>query len=208
MKNAILYARVSTDEQAKRGFSLRDQEDKLKRFCEYNDYNVVAIYREDYSAKTFNRPEFQQLWEYAKKNKKAIDLVLFTKWDRFSRNTGESYKVIDNFENIGIKVNAIEQPLELNIPEQKLMLALYLSMPGVDNDRRSLNVKDGLRRALKEERYVGATPKGFDMGRDHLKKPILTPNNDAPLIKKAFEMMATGLHNQRDTLQYLSDNGL
>lgn len=72
---------------------LCDQEDKLKRFCEYNDYNVVAIYREDYSAKTFNRPEFQQLWEFAKKNKKAIDLVIFTKWDRFSRNTGESYTV-------------------------------------------------------------------------------------------------------------------
>jgi len=50
---------------------------------------------------------------------------------------------------------AIEQPLDLTIPEQKLMLAVYLSMPEVENDRRGLNVKYGIRRAKKEGRWMG-----------------------------------------------------
>ena len=51
MKKAILYCRVSSDEQAKGG-SLKYQADALKRFCESNGIEVVDIYREDYSAKT------------------------------------------------------------------------------------------------------------------------------------------------------------
>ena len=63
MKNAILYVRVSTDEQAKKGFSLRDQEAKLLQYSRDNGMHVLQTYREDYSAKTFNRPEFKKLLE-------------------------------------------------------------------------------------------------------------------------------------------------
>ena len=52
MKNVILYVRVSTDEQAGRGYSLRDQEQKLLTYCENNNLNVLHIFREDFSAKT------------------------------------------------------------------------------------------------------------------------------------------------------------
>ena len=61
MKNVILYVRVSTDEQAGRGYSLRDQEQKLLTYCENNNLNVLHIFREDFSAKTFKRPEFKKL---------------------------------------------------------------------------------------------------------------------------------------------------
>ena len=124
MKQAILYVRVSTDEQADKGFSLRDQEQKLKNYCKLNNYEIIGIYKEDYSAKTFNRPEFKKLMQYSKKNAKTIDEILFIKWDRFSRNTTESYNVIKTFNDLGIIVNAIEQPLDLSIPEQGIMLAV------------------------------------------------------------------------------------
>ena len=137
MKNVILYTRVSTDEQADKGFSLRDQEQKLLNYCNINNLNVLLIFREDHSAKTFNRPEFKKLILYVKTNKLKIDQLLFTKWDRFSRNTTESYNKIKSFNEQGIIVNAIEQPLDLSIPEQGLMLAVYLSMPEVENHRRS-----------------------------------------------------------------------
>ena len=116
MKNVILYVRVSTDEQADKGFSLRDQEQKLLSYCRTNDLNVALLFKEDYSAKTFNRPEFKKLSAYCKKNAKQIDQLLFVKWDRFSRNTMESYNVINMFTDLGIVVNAIEQPLDLSIP--------------------------------------------------------------------------------------------
>jgi site-specific DNA recombinase len=59
MKSAYLYIRVSTDEQKRKGYSLPEQEDRLLKYCEYNNIKVKGIYREDYSAKTFKRPEWQ-----------------------------------------------------------------------------------------------------------------------------------------------------
>jgi site-specific DNA recombinase len=207
MKNVILYVRVSTDEQAGRGYSLRDQEQKLLSYCQNNNFNVLHIFREDYSAKTFKRPEFKKLLEYCKKNKKDIHQLIFIKWDRFSRNTAESYQMIGVFNELAIQVNAIEQPLDLSIPEQGLMLAVYLSMPEVENHRRSLNVISGMRRAFKEGRYVGLAPKGYDNGRDALKKPILIPNEDAKYIQEAFELMATGNYQRNEVFYKLKAKG-
>ena len=208
MDNVILYVRVSTDEQAGRGYSLRDQEQKLMAYCQLNNLNVMAIYREDYSAKTFKRPEFKKLLEFCKKNKKSVNQVIFIKWDRFSRNTAESYQMIATFNSLAIRVNAIEQPLDLTIPEQGLMLAVYLSIPEVENHRRSLNVTAGMRRALKEGRYMGSAPLGYDNGRDSVKKPLLIPNKDAVLIQEAFELIATGVYNQKEVLTKLKAKGL
>lgn len=207
MKNVILYVRVSTDEQANKGFSLRDQEEKLLQYSRDNAMHVLNIYREDHSAKTFNRPEFKKLLEYCKKNYTGIDELLFIKWDRFSRNTAESYNKINLFTDLGIKVNAITQPLDLSIPEQGLMLAVYLSIPEVENQRRSQNVIAGRRRAFKEGRYVGSPPKGYSVGRDSTNKPILVPNNDAPYILEAFELMATGVYNLREVFNKLKNKG-
>ena len=114
---------------------------------------IVLLYKEDYSAKTFNRPEFKKLMLFVKKNSSVIDEILFIKWDRFSRNTTESYNIIKTFSDMGIIVNAIEQPLDLTIPEQGIILAVYLSMPEVENHRHSLNVIAGMRGTFKEGRY-------------------------------------------------------
>ena len=207
MENVILYVRVSTDEQAGRGYSLRDQEQKLLSYCENNNFNVLHIFREDYSAKTFKRPEFKKLLEYCKKYKKDVHQLLFIKWDRFSRNTAESYQMIGVFNQLAIQVNAIEQPLDLTIPEQGLMLAVYLSMPEVENQRRSLNVISGMRRAFKEGRYVGNAPKGYDNGKDASKKPLLVPNESAKFIQEAFELMSTGSFRRNEVFYKLKAKG-
>lgn len=208
MNNVVIYVRVSTDEQAGKGYSLRDQEQKLLAYCQANNLNVMAIYREDYSAKTFNRPEFKKLYEFCKKNKKEVHQVIFIKWDRFSRNTSQSYQMIDKFHDLAITVNAIEQPLDLSIPEQGLMLAVYLSIPEVENQRRSLNVISGMRRASKEGRYMGSAPIGYTNSRDSSKKSIIVPNQDAILVQEAFELMATGVYTQKEVLEKLKAKGL
>ena len=126
MKKVILYVRVSTDEQAKTGNSLKDQEIKLIAYCKANNIEIVAIYREDYSAKTFNRPVWSKMLVDLRKHRGQTDLILFTKWDRFSRNTGDAYYMINLLHKFGVEPQAIEQPLDLEIPENKMMLAFYL----------------------------------------------------------------------------------
>ena len=161
MKRADLYIRVSTDEQADKGYSQRDQEERLKRYCATNKIAVGQVIYEDHSAKTFNRPEWTRLLNSLKKKSSKTDLVLFTKWDRFSRNAGDAYQMISTLNKLGIEPQAVEQPLDLSIPENKIMLAIYLSAPEVENDRRALNTFYGMRRARKEGRLMGRAPFGY-----------------------------------------------
>lgn len=207
-RKAILYFRVSTDEQAD-GYSLRHQEERLRSYCEMQNINVVAAFQEDFSAKTFERPEFQKLLNFVKKNKGIADLLLFTKWDRFSRNAGDAYGMINQLKKVRIEPQAIEQPLDLDIPENKMMLAFYLAAPEVENDRRALNTLVGMRRARKEGRWLGPAPRGYLNGKDDTNKPllILDPEN-APRVKWAFEELAKGIHNIEVVRRMAKEKGL
>lgn len=194
-RRAIIYIRVSTDEQADKGYSLKHQLERLEKYCELQNIDVVAVYKEDYSAKTFNRPEFTKLLATLKKHKNYADLLLFTKWDRFSRNAGDAYGMINQLNRLGVEPQAMEQPLDLAIPENKIMLAFYLAAPEVENDRRALNVIVGMRRARKEGRYMATAPKGYKNTRDELNNKIILPSDDAIYIKFIFEELANGIYN-------------
>lgn len=117
----------------------------------------MVIY-EDHSAKSFDRPAWTDYLKELKKKKAHSSLILFTKWDRFSRNAGDAYFMINQLEKAGVIPQAIEQPLDMSIPENKLLLAIYLATPEVENDRRALNVFYGMRRAKKEGRLMGTAP--------------------------------------------------
>ena len=207
-KRAILYTRVSTDEQAIHGYSLRDQCDKLKAYCQVQDIEVVTHFQDDHSAKTFERPAFLKLLEYLKRNKNCADILLFIKWDRFSRNAPNSYEMIKQLKKYNIEPQAMEQPLDFRIPESKIMLAIYLSSPEVENDRRSMNVTNGMRRASKEGRWVAKAPKGYANKRDENNRPVIIPNSDAKFMIQAFEMIASGDYSQEQTLRILTVQGL
>ncbi|MDB5230779.1 MAG: site-specific recombinase, invertase Pin [Chitinophagaceae bacterium] len=170
---ADLYIRVSTDEQADKGYSQRNQEEVLRRYCDNNKIIVRDVIREDYSAKTFNRPGWNNFLAHLKKEKGKVDLLLFTKWDRFSRNAGDAYQMISTLRKFGVDPQAIEQPLDLSIPENKMMLAFYLAAPEVENDRRSLNVFFGMRRAKKEGRWMASAPFGYKIKRGKTEQNIL-----------------------------------
>lgn len=192
MKKAILYIRVSTDEQADKGYSMRHQEEFLKKYCEMNSIQMVEVVKEDYSAKTFLRPAFNILLAKLKNRKLKADFLIFTKWDRFSRNAPDAYAMISTLNKIGIEPQAIEQPLDLSIPENKIMLAFYLSAPEVENDRRALNTLVGMRRARKEGRWISTAPKGYDNALDDNGKKVIVQNKFAPILRWAFETLATG----------------
>ena len=150
MKIADLYIRVSTDEQADKGYSQRNEEEVLRRYCDMNYIQICKVVYEDHSAKTSNRPAWTKLLADLRKSKGKSDLIIFTKWDQFSRNAGDAYQMINQLRSLGVEPQAIEQPLDMSIPENKIMLAVYLATPEVENDRRSLNVSHGMRRAKKE----------------------------------------------------------
>jgi site-specific DNA recombinase len=198
MRKADLYIRVSTDEQADKGYSQRDQEERLKRYCEIKGYLVRNVYIEDFSAKTFNRPEWKKLITGLRKNRSRTDisLLLFTKWDRFSRNVSQAYQSIDLIRSLNADPQAIEQPLDMSIPESKIMLSHYLTIPEVENDRRALNVFYGMRRAKKEGRWMGTAPLGYkNKITEAQKKYIAEHEIEGPILRWAFDEIAKNNYN-------------
>ena len=188
MRTADLYIRVSTDEQADKGYSQRNQQEVLTKYCEINRISVRKVILEDHSAKSFIRPEWTKLLILLRKQRGKTDLVLFTKWDRFSRNAPDAYQMIHTLKVLGVEPQAIEQPLDISVPENKIMLAIYLTTPEVENDRRSLNVFHGMRRARKEGRFMATAPVGYvNQILEGGIKRIFPREPQASLIKSAFK---------------------
>ena len=198
-------SRVSSDEQAK-GYSLDVQSESLEKYCQRNDIEIGYTFREDHSAKNFNRPAFSEFMAYAKKNRGKIDLLLFTSWDRFSRNIQEAYRVIDALRELGISPQAIEQPIDLTIPENKAILAMFLVIPEIDNDRRSIKTRGGMRAALKAGRWCCSAPYGYRNTRDENNRPVIVKDEHAENIRWAFGEVLKGTC-QRDIQRELNQRG-
>ncbi len=208
MKIADLYIRVSTDEQADKGYSQRSQEEFLRKYCEINGLSIRKVIFEDHSAKTFNRPEWKRYLVELRKHKCQADFVLFLKWDRFSRNAGDAYQMINLLRKLGVEPQAIEQPLDLSIPENKMMLAFYLAAPEVENDRRALNVIHGMRRARKEGRYMGLAPIGYSNKTDEAGRKYIAPEEkQAKILQWAFSQIAEGVFNTEQVYKMAKEKG-
>lgn len=207
MKTAVLYTRVSTDEQAV-GYSLGTQQEKLIEHCRLHGIEVLQIYVEDYSAKNFKRPEFSKFLQYAKANHRNIDYLLFMSWDRFSRNLPDAYEMLARLKKWDIEAQAIMQPLDLTIPQNKVMLAIYLILPEVDNDIHSQRITSGVRGARKAGRWTSLAPVGYKNQRDEADKPIIVFNEHAPDIEWSFREAAKGLRPLNNIVSDLSSRGI
>ncbi len=98
MKNAGIYIRVSTEDQAREGFSLGEQEEKLKHLCKYKEYKVFKVYKDaGISAKDMeHRPAFQQMLEDMRAEK--INYIVAYKLDRVTRSVRDLEVLISDLE--------------------------------------------------------------------------------------------------------------
>lgn len=207
MRQIVIYTRVSTDEQAL-GYSLNRQDEVLRKAAEIHNVSIVAHFQEQHSGKDFNRPEYKKLFEFLKKNKRVVTELWFVRWDRFSRNVRLGLNMIDALLEMGVVPNAIEQPIDFSIPAQKMMLNIYLSTGEIENDIRSSNIRNGMRRAIKEGRWISKAPIGYNNSLDDNRKKIIIANKDAPLVAQAFQMMATNSYSQDEVRVTINKQGV
>ena len=206
--NVILYTRVSTKDQAENGYSLPFQKKMLYDYCKVRGLNVVAYFEEDFSAKTFDRPEWKKLMSLAKAKKKEVDSILFIRWDRFSRNQEAALGVISELRDIGVNVNSVEQPLDLTIPDNKALLALYLVLPEIENDKNSQRTKNGSHQARMEGCWTGTAPFGYINHRNELKKSTLIIDPiSADLVRFAFAEMSKGVYSAEEIRRKVKEKG-
>ncbi|MBR3590634.1 MAG: recombinase family protein [Alistipes sp.] len=201
MKNVILYCRVSSDEQ-KTNTSLDFQEKKLREYCDKHGYNVVECYHEDFSGKhhDFVRPEMKKIRDYCKKHKHEVDLILFLRWDRFSRNPEFAYMFKRIFmDEWGINFNAIESPIDFSATEWSTLLSNYCAAAHTENNKISRRTRDGIRETMLSGRWANSAPRGYknvhivDGNGITIAKTIEIDEENAPMIRAIFNEVAKGV---------------
>ena len=97
-----IYMRVSTEDQAREGFSLPGQKERLEAYCKFNGYKIVEYYTDaGISAKTGNhRPEYDRMLEDGKQGK--INMIIALKLDRITRSTRDWETLMDYLEKYNI----------------------------------------------------------------------------------------------------------
>lgn len=209
MQTAWIYIRVSTEEQANSGYSQRSQQDRLEKFCLLNNLSILDVYFEDHSAKTFDRPVWKMLMVKLQKFPALRpNLILFTKWDRFSRNVGEAYYMISRLNQLGIELKAIDQEIDMSIPENKILLAVYLATSEAENGRRSLNIKQGIYRARQEGRWTAHAPLGYLNVSINGQKNVVVKQPEATSIRNIFAEILRNSFCIRSLYKIARENGL
>ena len=199
--NVILYCRVSSDEQ-KDNNSLGVQEENLRNYCRYHKYNVIEVYREDYSAKHFDmqRPEMKAIYDYCKKNKGTVDKVLFLRWDRYSRNVEFAFAYKRKFyDELGVEINAIESPIDFKGAEWSTNLAIYCGVAHTEDTKISKRTREGINASLKKGHWCNHAPRGYRHYRigtykDHNTHMVIDETT-APLIRHIFDEVAKGIES-------------
>jgi len=92
---AVLYIRVSTDEQAEDALNLVNQEKRCRNYCHQKGLSVVTIFIDaGESARTSDRPEFQRMLAYCKASRNEIRYVVVQDLSRFARNHKDQAQAI------------------------------------------------------------------------------------------------------------------
>lgn len=137
-----LYIRVSTEEQAMHGISLIAQEDSLVRYAQDRGYKIVGIYRDEGNSArkpVSKRPVMLQLLEDVKSGK--IDRILFTKFDRWSRNVREYHNVQEILEAHNVTWQATLEDYDTLSANGRLRVNIMLSVNESEADRDSERIK-------------------------------------------------------------------
>ena len=139
---AGLYERVSTDEQAKYGYSIKTQIDALEEYCGKNKMKIVDHYTDDGVSggkAAFRRPEMSRLLDDIKEKK--IDMVLFTRLDRWFRNVQEYFKVQEILDAHGVEWKAIWEEYDTTTANGRMAITIFLAIAQNEREKGAERVR-------------------------------------------------------------------
>ena len=174
-KIAGIYIRVSTEDQAREGFSLPEQEKRLRAMCEYKGYEIYKTYKDaGISAKTGNkRPAFEELKEDIV-NKKCNTIVVL-KLDRLTRSVYDWENIMKFLEENNAYLDCANDDINTTNANGRMVARLLTTVSQNEIERTSERTKIGLAGAIK----VGNIPNKAPLGYKHVDKKLV-PN---PLTK-------------------------
>jgi site-specific DNA recombinase len=209
MTGAVCYARVSTLEQAEKNNSLPVQNGKFKDHCDRTSKEILETFVDKQSARTIaKRPEFQRMMEFCKKNHKKVSEVIVADFSRLARNVVDQGATIATLTQLGIQVTSIDEPITGDTAAGKLSRNIIGSMSQFFSDSLSEKTKDRMKAAVKSGRFIWVSPVGYLNERNGSGSIIKPDPERAALVRKGFELMATGGYSADDALRTVTALGL
>lgn len=160
--NVACYVRVSTEEQKKYGISLDAQRSRLTAFCKENKYKSTFYADEGISARKAanKRPALMQLLDDVSAGK--IDLILFTKLDRWTRNVREYHKCQEVLEAKNVPWKAVDEDYETQTASGRFKVNIMLAVAEDEADRTSERIKAVFAdKKSRNEAVVPQAPRGY-----------------------------------------------
>jgi len=157
-----LYIRVSTDEQANEGYSIRAQKNQLVDYCRVNDYEIVKICIDDgFSAKNTKRPRLQEILTAA--SNKEIDAVLVYKLDRFTRSVKDLYELLEYLQSYSVGFISKQEKFDTTTAMGRAMIGILGVFAQFERELIAERVRLGMEQKVKEgKRPGGKFPYGYD----------------------------------------------
>ena len=216
MRKALIYARVSTEEQNQKGMSIDTQTSTCKKWAKDNGYIVPAdgVYKDEgKSATTMNRPALQELLLRCREDK-TVEVVLVKETDRLARNTLDHLTIRFILQKAGVKLISANQPGIDDSPEGNFIDTVIAAANTLSSQLTGRKVSDNLVEKARAGYWPGVAPLGY-LNVDNPKptsvydKKIIIPDPEkASYMTQAFRLYATGTYNGQALADHLYEGGL
>lgn len=194
-RNAVIYTRVSTKEQADTNQSLETQKKYCLQYALKNDLNVLGFFGGTYeSAKTDERNEFNQMIRFVKNQKEGVSAILVYSLDRFSRTGDNAIFISSELKREGISILSVTQPIDVSTHSGVLQQNIQFIFSKYDNDLRREKCIAGMKEKLLRGEWTGVAPLGYCYGYSDGSRKIIA-GEKGKLIARAFEMKVEGITN-------------
>lgn len=198
-----IYGRVSHDEQAKFGFSIENQLDKLNAYAKENNLLLVDEYvDEGFSAGTMKRPELQRLLS----DLDRIDLIIFTRLDRFSRNVLDANEMVKLFNKKKVSIKAIEEDISTETADDMFLFNMKVSLAQRELAKGSERINTVFEYKVKQgQPLTGKLPWGYMIEEDaNGTKKVIKDKAAEHIINDIFRHFMT-YQSVRQTSVYINE---
>ena len=188
-KKCGLYMRVSTEDQAREGFSLPEQKERLEAFCKFKGYEIVDYYEDaGISAKTGNhRPEFERLKNDI--NAKRINTIVALKLDRITRSIYDWENLMTFLDENNAYLDCVNDEINTTSANGKMISRLLMSVSQNEIERTSERTKIGLAGAIKNGHIPHIAPLGYK----HEDRKLVIDYSTKDVIVRIFDLYYNGL---------------
>ena len=190
-KIAGIYVRVSTEEQSREGFSLKEQEERLKEFCNFKRYEIYKIYKDaGISAKNDKRPAYQEMMSDVKS--KNINVIVAFKLDRLTRSVYDIEKLMKTVNDYECDIDCMADESNTTTSNGRMVMRIMTSVSQNEIEKCSERTKFGMVGAIKSGHIPNRTPLGFKRIDKKLVPDLITKD----VIVRVFDLYLEGKSHQ------------